>query len=467
MLGVFTRLEGRNDARPPSYQHVCKQLPRIADQSLMQATNVAMVKALAELLPGRGIGERLLIDGTDVPAWCEQKGVGKTQAQENHRRRNCPHAGARAIRRGPKGKRNVRSSDSATSFMIGGDFWRGYYLVAIADQATGLPLVLIVQDASLDEATAIVPLLSSLYSLWPEIPAKLIAGDSAWDEKQWCRLCEQCYGIRPVFRWHDKRGEEIDVSSFSRTENVIARTNKGELICAAHRNVLDFKGAEMPSRTGLRPGKAHPDAGAFRVRGNRADGCGSLSMRMKADWRRLTYYPHFNHGGPALERYAYREAMLARLSGIEGLWERLKVGRNLGTQDGNRTRVKDLGAHETIVSLALLSMTASVLAGQRAQGGVSPCPLGPATNVDTQDPIATANGSAPAASTEQLPAHESSPPTSPPSPTESSTSPVASASSPRPSGSTVSTPSARLAETRDRVSAIYDHLLEDEVALGV
>lgn len=377
LLEVFRRIEGRQGAELSSYKHLCKQLPRIANQSLMQATNVAMVRSLAELLPGRGIGERLLIDGTDIPAWCEQKGVGKTKQQEEHRRRNCPEAGARAVKRGSRGKRNVRSSDSAKSFMVGGDFWRGYYLVAIADQATGLPLVWIVQDASLDEAAAIVPLLSALYSLWPEIPAKVIAGDSAWDEKEWCRLSEQCYGIHPIFRWHDDRGEEIDVSSFSRKENVVARTNKGELICAEHRNVLDFKGAEAPARDDLRPGKAHPKRGEFRVRGTCKDGCGNLSMRMQADWRRLTYYPHFNHGGPAPDRHAYRLAMLTRLNGIEGLWERLEVGRNLGTQDGNRTRVKDLGSHETIISLALLSMTATVLADQRRQAGIPLQPQSP------------------------------------------------------------------------------------------
>lgn len=389
---VFRRLEGRSDANPPSYKHVCKQLPKVANQSLIMATNVRMVQALAELMPGRGIGERLILDGTDVPAWCEQKGVGKTKQQEAYRRRNCPHAGARAVKRGSKGKSNVGDKDSATSFMIGGDFWRGYYLVAIADQATGLPLVWIVQDASIDEAAAIVPLLSRLYRLWPEIPAKVIAGDSAWDEKEWCRLTEQDYGIHPIFRWHDERGEEIAVDGFSRKENVLARTNKGQLICAKHRNLLEFAGAETPSRRDLYIGKTHPRKGEFRVRGFCKDGCGRMTMRMLADWRRLTYYPHFSVGGSAPERVAYRDAMLTRLNGIEGIWERLEVGRHLGTQGGDRTRVKDLGSHETIVSLALLSMTASALADQRRQKGIRVTPNRPIAATSTGALISAMNG---------------------------------------------------------------------------
>jgi hypothetical protein len=74
----------------------------------------------------------------------------------------------------------------------------------IADQVTGLPLVWTVHDASMDEARAIVPLLSFLFSLWPECPAKTIAGDSAWDENEWCRLCEVDYGIHPIFCRHPK-----------------------------------------------------------------------------------------------------------------------------------------------------------------------------------------------------------------------------------------------------------------------
>jgi hypothetical protein len=161
------------------------------------ATNVQMVKALSELLPGRGIGERLMINGMGTPAWVRQVGKGKTDNVEQFRRRNNPHAGARSYMHASQAKREVRPGDSASHFMQVGKFWRGYYTVVIADQATGLPLVRIVQDASVDEAPAIVPLLSLLYNLWPECPAKLIAGDSAWDEDEWCRLCEVDTGSTP------------------------------------------------------------------------------------------------------------------------------------------------------------------------------------------------------------------------------------------------------------------------------
>ena len=394
LWSLFERLEGQAPKRLYSWQHLCKQLPKIADGSLVMATNIEMIKALAALHPGKGIGERLLIDGMGFPAWCEQKPKGKTERQEQWRRRRCPEAGARAIQRGRRHKRDVTSTDRAKQFMVSGDFWRGYYLVAIADQATGLPLVWMVQDAALDEAAALVPLLSRLYRLWPDCPAKVIAGDSAWDEKTWCRLCELDYGIHPIFRWHDGRGEKVDVEGFSRKEKVVARTNKGQLICATHRNVLEFKGTEVPARTGLYPGQTNSKEGEFRVRATCPDGCGHLSLRMKADWRRLTHYPHFDQGGPAPHRYAYREAMLTRLNGVEAIWERLQVGRHLGNEGGNRTRVKDKAAHETIVSLALLSMTAATLADQRERAGISfPAPGSGASQPAV--PSAASNGSAP------------------------------------------------------------------------
>lgn len=55
-----------------------------------------MVKQLAKMFPGRGVGERLMIDGMALPAWCKQASKGKTNEQELQRRRLCPEAGFRA-----------------------------------------------------------------------------------------------------------------------------------------------------------------------------------------------------------------------------------------------------------------------------------------------------------------------------------------------------------------------------------
>ena len=49
-------------------------------------------QALRELYPDAGFGETLLIDGTLVPAWCEQKGDGANDEIEAQRRRTCPDA---------------------------------------------------------------------------------------------------------------------------------------------------------------------------------------------------------------------------------------------------------------------------------------------------------------------------------------------------------------------------------------
>lgn len=82
--------------------------------------------------------------------------------------------------------------------------WRGSYLAVILDQATGLPLVWTIFDAKEQETTAVVSLLSMLFELWPECPAKWIAGDSAFDTDEMCRVCEVEYGIHPIFQLRDR-----------------------------------------------------------------------------------------------------------------------------------------------------------------------------------------------------------------------------------------------------------------------
>ncbi len=371
LWSLFSALETEPPLRPSGYRHACKQMPKLAGGiGDAIATNVKMVRALAELHPGRGIGERLLIDGMPLPAWCKQVGLGKTERQEAWRRRNTPEAGARAIKYDKSGKTDVEHSDSAKRVLsTGGKFWRGYWLVVIADQATGLPLVWTIHDAKQNENTAIVPLLSDLYRLWPECPAKVIAGDSAWDQDAWCRLCEVDYGIHPIFRLHQESKPQ-DVEGFSRDGSVTAYTKTGQLICAEHRELLEYAGAEAPVRDGLRPGQTAPE-GEFRVRGECTEGCGKLALRMKTDWSKLTFYPHFRVGRASETKHAYRRAMLVRLNGIEGIFERLQIGRKLGTEGADRTRIRNKGAHEMIISLGLLSMTAATLADQRRQRGIN------------------------------------------------------------------------------------------------
>jgi hypothetical protein len=183
MWGIFEALEDQA-SEPSGYQNALKQMPRLNCTELAKRSNVSMIKELARMFPGQGVGERLMIDGMALPAWCKQAPKGKTRKQEEYRRRFTPDAGYRAYIHQSQSKKNLSGGEvgTAAKFLRAGKAWRGYYLVCIGDQATGLPLVWTIIDAAEDEARCIVPLLSDLYRLWPECPAKLIAGDSAWDE---------------------------------------------------------------------------------------------------------------------------------------------------------------------------------------------------------------------------------------------------------------------------------------------
>jgi hypothetical protein len=219
-------------------------------------------------------------------------------------------------------------------------------------------------DASINEESAIVPLLSDLFKHWPDCPAEVIAGDSAWDKNKWNRLCEVHYGIHPIFRLHDE--EHVpDISDFSRDGSVARITEKGQLVCAQHKTDLKFVGAQVASRGTSPKGKPSKE-GEFRIRA-KCRHCGVLSLRMQANWRRLTFYPHNDEGPTAMKRFAFRQAMLSRLNGMEGIFNRLQSGKNLGTKGADRTRIRDKAAHESIISIALMSMTAATLTDQRAQ----------------------------------------------------------------------------------------------------
>ena len=182
------------------------------------------------------------------------------------------------------------------------------------------------------------------------------------------------YGIHPIFRLHDER-KKAQVNGFSRDGSVVAFSEKGELICAAHRDDLPFVGFETPGRGKLYPGQRNEKEGGFRIRARCSKGCGDVSLRMKSDWSRLTAYPHHDHGSTAKKRYAMRLALLTRLNGMEGIFNRLQSGWKLGTKGAGRTRIRDKAAHESIVSLALLSMTAATVADQRQQLGIDVEPI--------------------------------------------------------------------------------------------
>lgn len=396
---LFERLDNLGARRPRSYENATRQLPRLAAHDAIVRTNVQMIKELAALFPSAGIGQRLMIDGSARPAWCAQAPTGKTDEQEAHRRRMCPEAGSRAIIHTSGGKRTVKSTEMGRgqSYLAKGKHWRGYHDVVIADMATLLPVVWGSFDASLDEAAAIVVLMSDLARFWGEdFSPEAIVGDSAWDEDPWCRMLEVDYGTHPVFRLHAK-DKFPKVGSHSRDETVASITEYGQLVCAAHGRALPMLGSESGPRIGekgepLRPGQT-ADERSFRVRATCAKGCGKLSLQMKADWSRLTHYPHHGIGGKAIKwRYAMREAMLARLAGMEGIWQRLQSGKKVSTDDADRTRIRDKDGHDLILDLAMLSMTAASLTDERRQRGISVPPLPPAPPAPIDDLLGGGGG---------------------------------------------------------------------------
>lgn len=376
---VFDALEGRTlDLKP--YSTTDRHFGRIAKDCVIkaQAANIELIKALRALYPNHGYGEGLIIDSPDVPAWVRQHGSNSPEQEEFIRRRT-PEAGFRRYEHTANGKRNIKKGEKivAGSRKLPKE-WRGYYFTVIADQKSGLPLVWILYDAATDEAPKIVPLLSRLYRLWPDCPAKMIAGDSAWDEKEWCRLCEVDYGIAPIFRIHKSEPDKPWIplkNGDSRDGSVIAITREGQLVCAAHKKPLDYDSFDAPGRGSLYPGKTNEES-LFRLRGKcthsapGAPPCGRIGLRAKINWHRLTRYPHHAHGDP--RRYAFRQAMLIRLNGAESLFNRLKAGKLLGTKGADRTRFTDINVVEALLSLACLSFTALSLACEREQLGVAP-----------------------------------------------------------------------------------------------
>ena len=397
---VFDALEGRTlDLKP--YSTTDRHFKRIAKSCVAQAqvANIACVKALRALYPNSGYGERLLIDSPDVPAWVRQVGSNSDEQEEFIRRRT-PQAGFRRYEHTANGKRNIKKGEKivAGSRKLPKE-WRGYYFTVIVDQASGLPLVWILTDANKDEAPNIVPLLSRLYRLWPDCPAKLIAGDSAWDEGPWCRLCEVDYGIAPIFRLHKSEADKplmMLEDKASRNNSVLAITREGQLVCAAHKKPLPYDSFDAPGRGGLYPGKTN-DESRFRLRAEckhntpGAPPCGRIGLRAKINWFRLTRYPHHPHGDP--RRYAFRQAMLIRLNGAESLFNRLKAGKLLGAKGADRTRFTDINVVEALLSLACLSFTALSLACEREHLGVAPqhvSAAGPVVTPVTQLPTPVA-----------------------------------------------------------------------------
>ena len=412
----------------PSYQTVLRHmgeapdlaphLPRLTDDvhQLAQAATVEILKTLRNEFGYSEIGKRWLIDSTLVPGWAPQRGPGRGvmpeglsgeakkhwEQREKARwergdaelRAHAPDMGFRAYTHGANTK-NADPSSRQLGHAVrrgAGKVVRGLYHVVLVEQATGLVGVHATFDASQDEAPAIVPLMSDLLDLWPELCTEQImesvAGDSAWDEDQWCRLLEVNYHVHPIFRWHRKPGGDRKTAArtkkagrdaryplekgASREGDVIGRTGDGRLICAHHGSECIQLSLDRPKRESLKPGQENAEH-KFRVRAQCLECArdagnpkhGQKGIRAMFDWSNFTYYPHHDQGRPDL--YAYRQAMLVRLNQAESAFAALKADNRTGAAGTDRPRIRFQSTYQALLSLAHLGRAALVIADQRQQ----------------------------------------------------------------------------------------------------
>jgi hypothetical protein len=360
----------------PSYKSSLKHIPRLSSESmwlLAMRVNVLMVRALHKLLKIKEL--RLLIDGTNIDAWCEQSYKGKTPKEETRRRGRTPRAAARVYYGDQVNEEGVKVKTIKK-------FWRGYYLIALVDQATGRPVVWTLWNADWDEAKALKELLFRLLEFWPDAPVSMVVGDSAWDESWAYKLCAD-YGIHLIAHRTKHALSHAPVflnPSQSKTVGAIDRT--GLAYCRRHNPNRDKDGnmvCEKPMKY------SSCEFGSKRIRfvcDHGPDACGRLSLpmdirgiggRKKDDedslisWKLLTYYPTTMDGRPDLQ--AMRVAMLARRNQVESLFSSLKVSAKVGLSGASRTRIIDFDSIRMMLSMAMLMRTAFALAAVRIEKG--------------------------------------------------------------------------------------------------
>lgn len=364
----------------PGYKSTLKHIPRLSGEAmwlLAMRVNVVMLRALHKLL---GVKElRLLIDGTNIDAWCEQAGKGKTAEEEARLRGRTPRAAARSY---------YGEFVTEDGLKVKGikKFWRGYYLIALVDQATGRPVVWTLWNADWDEAKALKELLFRLFELWPDAPVTMVVGDSAWNESWAYKLCAD-HGVHLIAHRtkHSLSGSLVKLT-VSQSKSIGAIDRTGVAYCRRHNAKLDEHGNVVRDERGqvvyeyTKPLKySSCEFGSKRIRficDHGPDPCGRISLPMDIrglggveddllSWKLLTYYPTTMCGRPDLQ--AMRVAMLARRNQVESLFSSLKVGAKLGLSGASRTRIINFDSVRMLLSLALLMRTAFALGAVRIE----------------------------------------------------------------------------------------------------
>lgn len=330
--------------QPSSYQSSLRNMPRIT-QPLTRAciaTNIALLRALKKHVPNAG--RWLAIDGSAIPAWFPQTSYATSDGRGGTYQEHFDETGYRYL-----------AKTEPVS-------WRGYWLVTLADLATGLPVTWRLIPASTQETTPTGELLTELLSVWPELKPEALVADKGWDQTSICRMLEADFGIHPVIPLKDNTAavhfhKDPHLRNASRNGTVRGIDPAGRLICAAHNQAWPTTSIEgLPNRTGLTPGQRDESGRVRAICTHPNDPCGRMTLNIRHDYRRLNYFPHHPEGMP--ERYAMRLALLAHRNQIEALFNRLKTGLSLGTASSDRFRLRDRRCYEAAISLAFLLMTA-------------------------------------------------------------------------------------------------------------
>jgi hypothetical protein len=362
LIEAFSRLAvttSRGAAIPPTlpireYSSMTRLIKRLSEDGplAVQQMCVDVVRTLADLFPAHHVGEWVSIDAQLVPAWVVQKSAKRggvlDEGIEAYYRRRCPEAGYRVYGYDRDGIGDA--SDPSRRIARPKDC-RGYMQLLLTDNATGVPLVGVLGDASrLFEPDGLRPLLLRLYDMWPDLPLRGVVGDKLYDVRPACLMCELEFGITPVFVRRPGHVERnVHLLRPEEHEKIQRVDGWGIAYCRQHNQPMRVESVARPKRDGLLPGEPANDRELhLRFACNAPTSCGRPVLRMSFDPSSLTRLPH-HHLARRPKEFALRQALLAaRNSSAESAHGSLQLGYGQGRKDGTRARVFDLATLETL-----------------------------------------------------------------------------------------------------------------------
>jgi hypothetical protein len=396
LWGLVTRLseqaEGSMQVTPrlACYERSTVHVKNLSDglSVMLMEANIQIVQTIkSEFFPDAPIGRWWAVDGSDDPAWTQQRSSRRKNgtydpALEARLTKRCPHAGFKVMSRDQNGMFDPRSkdeSDGRSRSQIT-KRWRGYNLIILVEVLTGIPCVGLLVNGSHYEPDYLEGLLDRLFELWPDVPIEAVVGDKAYDVDRLHEMCETRFGVHLVAsrqpRWAKTGGIRFKKTGRTGREShktVMSVNGVGIARCWRHGisketneespRTLLFAGTEIPTRSGLTPGeRVQPTK--FRSRFVCRDGCGKVSINMHAAPAALPYYPHNPYGKPRL--HAMRLALLGRRNVVEAAFASVKVGYKQALRGSARTRVYDRDTQEGLTWIGFTTRALLLLASLRA-----------------------------------------------------------------------------------------------------